>query len=327
MVCSSIARHGNVRALPLRRLLLWLFASLLLAAPAGAEVRSGEGTDPAGDQPVAGRDIVATKASYDSTGRIELQVTLRGAPAASEDAQLQLYAGSGVVGGRCKQKPFVFVNALVNLATPTGAWASDSEPLGSQPGKAVGDTTLNFTFKLDRLADKPYVCADATIYDQDQMILDESAPIALVGPTPGPGPTPTGPTPTPGPIPPTPPPPAGGLPRIDVPVSHKFSRRGTRTRITRLRARRIPAGAQVTLHCFGSRCPFSRRFVPISRTRVADASRTIRRFWLRPGAAIELRVTAPGTIGQVTRYAIRRGRAPRVTKRCLAPGAVTPKSC
>jgi hypothetical protein len=48
---------------------------------------------------------------------------------------------------------------------------------------------------------------------------------------------------------------------------------------------------------------------------------------LRAGAVIEVRITAPGLIGKVVRYAIAKGRLPASTLLCLAPGAAKPARC
>lgn len=54
-------------------------------------------------------------------------------------------------------------------------------------------------------------------------------------------------------------------------------------------------------------------------------TRLFRKRPLRPGAALEVRVSAPQTIGRVERFRIRKGRSPKATVLCLAPGSDTPR--
>ena len=60
------------------------------------------------------------------------------------------------------------------------------------------------------------------------------------------------------------------------------------------------------------------------RARHAGQEPAKRRF--RAGQSLELRITAPGYLGKVIRYTIRKGKHPKVTKLCLPPGASKPKA-
>jgi hypothetical protein len=124
------------------------------------------------------------------------------------------------------------------------------------------------------------------------------------------------------PQPPPPPPPPGPTPRIGSPVENTFRTRGALTRVIRLRVRDVPRGGAVRVLCTGRGCPFrSRRF---TGTRVNVGKAFKKR--LRAGARIEVRITAPGAIGKVVRYKMRRGKAPRTTRLCLPPGATRPRA-
>jgi hypothetical protein len=103
-------------------------------------------------------------------------------------------------------------------------------------------------------------------------------------------------------------------------------RRRSGTRVVRLRVRDAPPGAHVTLLCHGGRCPFRRRAVTTNQYGAVSLGRLVRQP-LRPRTQLEVRVTAPNTIGKVFRYTIRRWRIPKGRTLCLLPGAAQPSSC
>jgi hypothetical protein len=53
----------------------------------------------------------------------------------------------------------------------------------------------------------------------------------------------------------------------------------------------------------------------------------VRGMELRKGAVVQLRVTREGTIGRVRTWQVRAPRIPRITDRCLQPGAKKPSRC
>ncbi len=142
---------------------------------------------------------------------------------------------------------------------------------------------------------------------------------------------------------------ATGVAAVDVPVRERpaesispfpvvsmFAAVGDRgTKIQELVVR-APAGARIRVRCRGRGCPF-RSFVrkatsPPAADVNAHAVRIIRfhRFrghLLRPGTLIEVRVTKRGEVGKFTRFRIRKGKPPKRTDRCLAPGAKHPARC
>jgi hypothetical protein len=121
---------------------------------------------------------------------------------------------------------------------------------------------------------------------------------------------------------------AGGdqLARVGGTVSSLFrtSRKGTR--VLRLRVRDAPAGARVTIRCLGKRCRFERRRSKVKANGTANLRRLVRRR-LRPRTMLEVRITAPNSIGKVVRYPIRRGRLPESRTLCLPPQAKKPVRC
>ncbi len=64
----------------------------------------------------------------------------------------------------------------------------------------------------------------------------------------------------------------------------------------------------------------------MSRAR-ANLGPLFKRAKLRVGAVVEVRVTAPGAIGKVVRFTMRRRAIPRTTRLCLPAGAVKPGRC
>jgi hypothetical protein len=123
-------------------------------------------------------------------------------------------------------------------------------------------------------------------------------------------------------------------PRIVSPVTAKwgFSRR--HIYLLRLRVTAPPTGAKAQLLCSGRGCPFKRT----SSSRIRNNAITLfkalrlgraaatrqRRF--NPGQRLELRITAPGNIGKVVRYRLRRGKAPITDTLCLPLGAAKPQN-
>ena len=115
-------------------------------------------------------------------------------------------------------------------------------------------------------------------------------------------------------------------PRIRTPVTYQFVYRGALTRFTLLAVRQLPAGGAVELRCRGRGCPFAtnRTKAKPGQARVVLTS-LLKGRRLRAGAVLEVRVSAPQTIGRVERFVVRSGRAPRRIVLCLAPGSNSPK--
>lgn len=128
------------------------------------------------------------------------------------------------------------------------------------------------------------------------------------------------------PPPPPPPPAPAPTPRIDAPISHGWVTTRRWTRNTRLAVRALPAGASVELRCRGGGCPGKRRAAAV-RDGQADVHRLLGKRRLRRGARLEVRVAAPGMIGKVMRFRIRRGIPPTWSVLCLPVGARSPQRC
>jgi Ca2+-binding RTX toxin-like protein len=99
------------------------------------------------------------------------------------------------------------------------------------------------------------------------------------------------------------------------------------TLVDNLRLRDVPAGGRATVKCTGRGCPFRKAKRLRVRNRRANATALFKGDRLQPGARIELRITAPLTIGKVVRYTMRAGKLPAKRELCLAPGARRPGRC
>ena len=101
--------------------------------------------------------------------------------------------------------------------------------------------------------------------------------------------------------PPPSPPPAGGVIDADATMRARLLRRG-RVRVLGLRVT-APPGSRIVVRCVPRRC---RRQVVASTRRRTSRIYGIRRVVLRRGTRVEVRVTRPGAVGELTRFTIRR---------------------
>lgn len=131
------------------------------------------------------------------------------------------------------------------------------------------------------------------------------------------------------------PPPVGLIPeapagpsRVRSPIRLAWKATRRHTSLTRFLVQKVPSGGRVRVTCRRGRgCPFAGRSFSPRRGQV-DLTRRFRERRLRPGTAIEVRVTAPGLIGKVLRIRVRRRSAPSRTALCLPPGMARPqRSC
>lgn len=98
------------------------------------------------------------------------------------------------------------------------------------------------------------------------------------------------------------------------------------TAFTQLSVPHVPRGGKVTVICHGGGCPFSvRAFAPHHGH--VSLSQFFKHSALRPGATLQLRITAPNRVGKVVTFVIRGGQKPGVIHQCLPPGAARPATC
>jgi hypothetical protein len=114
-------------------------------------------------------------------------------------------------------------------------------------------------------------------------------------------------------------------------VSSSFRVRGTHFSIRKLRVTEVIAGETVEFRCSGKRCPVRRlRAGSPRRGGTVDVRARLgkrRRDRFRAGQTLEVWITAPGRIGKVVRYRLRRGRVPDSVPLCARPGEPRPRRC
>jgi hypothetical protein len=96
--------------------------------------------------------------------------------------------------------------------------------------------------------------------------------------------------------------------------------------VTRLRVKRVPAGATITVACTGT-CPKKKLTMKVSKAAASVALKPFQKS-LRAGTTITVTVTKPGMIGSSQKLSIRAGKAPRLAAvLCVRPGAATATAC
>jgi hypothetical protein len=115
-------------------------------------------------------------------------------------------------------------------------------------------------------------------------------------------------------------------PRIGSKIAFTFGFGPGSSTTSQLTVTHVPRGGKVTVICHGGGCPLSvRMFSP--HDGVVALAPLFRRSQLRPGATIQIRVTANNRVGDIETFVIRRSRGPSLIKQCLPPGAARPAQC
>jgi hypothetical protein len=111
-------------------------------------------------------------------------------------------------------------------------------------------------------------------------------------------------------------------------VRARWSAGRTSTVVRTLDVLSLPAGSVVRTTCTTRRCAFrtSTRNIRADTARISLRP-LFRGRGLRPGTVIEIRITAPETIGKVVRYTVRARLVPSSRSLCLPPGAASPRPC
>lgn len=188
--------------------------TLVFAASAGAETRTGETTSPV-DESISGEaDILAATANYDSgAGAVSFTLTTR--EATKDEGEYEVFAELGTpVEGTCvteeqDELPVVEITATYSDSQPNASWlsfdgAGELEGYGRARLSQSGSTS-SLTASSPELANQPYICAVvATISletsTEPEYLMDEVAfPLHVVPPAPAPTPpSTTTPAPKPG---------------------------------------------------------------------------------------------------------------------------------
>lgn len=87
----------------------------------------------------------------------------------------------------------------------------------------------------------------------------------------------------------------------------------------------LAGGEIIALRCSGKRCPFKTKRVTVATA----GKRTFgaKLFKRRRISSLSVQVTAPGRIGTATVLRFRKHKKPKLTRKCLAPGATKPTAC
>ena len=124
--------------------------------------------------------------------------------------------------------------------------------------------------------------------------------------------------------------------RINSPVANRWAAGAKTTKVTRLIVSEVPTGGKVEVRCTppkkGSKrvraraCQIKRRtFTPTSAGAV-NLTRRLNRA-IPVGTVLEIRITAPASIGKVLQFTVRPRKVPASKALCLPPGAASPRRC
>jgi hypothetical protein len=114
---------------------------------------------------------------------------------------------------------------------------------------------------------------------------------------------------------------------IDASISYGFSYGSGVITVNALTPTTLPRHAKITLWCRGQGCLFSKRSITSTHAGSLKLAGQFHGARLHPGATIEVEVTAPLSVGQVTLYTMVRSSHPRISAGCLPPGARRPVAC
>jgi hypothetical protein len=119
-------------------------------------------------------------------------------------------------------------------------------------------------------------------------------------------------------------------PLLGATVRSTFAVFRTFTQVRRLLARNVPAGATLEIRCKGRGCPFKRKTraqaKAVARLNLVKAFK-LGRARLRPKAVLEVRITAPASVGKAVVFRIRDLKLPTSRNLCLPPGAAKGVEC
>jgi hypothetical protein len=122
----------------------------------------------------------------------------------------------------------------------------------------------------------------------------------------------------------------GAFPEVAATVSSGWKVFARYTKLTSLKVKGAPAGAKVRVSCKGGKkkgCPFKKKTSTVDAKGKASLTKRFKGRKLKPGAVIEVRISAPSAIAKVLRIRIRDDKAPKRVTLCLPPGADKPSDC
>lgn len=168
-----------------RILALAVAAFAACSGTASAEPFVGAGTDPAGDGPTPGRDLIEARVAYDrAAGAISAAVTFAGPIAASDSAQLGIIAHSGTPD-ECRQSQGGTLFALSGSTAKSSTWFAfgniDSVfEFGVQPERSADNRTITASYADERLQAYDLRCLDVRL-SADSQSLDLITPFWFLG--------------------------------------------------------------------------------------------------------------------------------------------------
>jgi hypothetical protein len=118
-------------------------------------------------------------------------------------------------------------------------------------------------------------------------------------------------------------------PPAELPASAKYKWRfsSTWTQLTKVVVRRLRVGDTVKLTCKGKGCAVKKKTRQATGAKMKLTRYFGRKHKLRKGVRVRITVTAPNAIGIVSRLDVRKGKDPKISRRCLPPGATKPQRC
>jgi hypothetical protein len=109
----------------------------------------------------------------------------------------------------------------------------------------------------------------------------------------------------------------------------------TRTYLIKLKVRKVPKGGKARVTCKPKKkCPFKKvsskkrrkRTITLFKSVKTSKVSSMKKRTFRPGARVQLRITAPGYIGKVVKYKLKRDKVPVGRELCLPVGKKKPRA-
>jgi alpha-tubulin suppressor-like RCC1 family protein len=113
---------------------------------------------------------------------------------------------------------------------------------------------------------------------------------------------------------------------IRAPIDYFWNFGATYTTVGNLNASQLSPSWHVALTCHGGGCPLSHVALKIHGGR-ASATSALRGAHLRPGAVLQLAISAPNSVTEVLRFVIAPGHLPRTSALCQTPTQHAPGAC
>jgi Putative metal-binding motif/RTX calcium-binding nonapeptide repeat (4 copies) len=117
------------------------------------------------------------------------------------------------------------------------------------------------------------------------------------------------------------------FPVLTASLSFSFSVFRTHTRLDRYRAVQLAGDERIRLRCKGRGCPFRVKRLVARKPGSRNMTKLVRNARFRAGTVLEAFITRSGAVGRYRKLRFRAAKPPRLSKRCVQPGASTPAKC